>query len=334
MNGRKHRTRIIVTIGIVCMSMLSGCTIPEAEDPAHAKPPAGEEPADSLTVTREELYRYATESNTVWEFVQRFFNDTVVYKDRDGNFVFEPVDPALPASDYDWDNLTEVGAAHREVEYVKNGETISIKGIDISRYQKTVDWEKVAADGVEYAIIRLGYRGYDKGGLIVDELFEENVQGALDRGVAVGVYFVTQAVTVEEAIEEAEFVLENIRGYDITWPVVLDLEDPASSLARTVGLTREERTDFTVAFCETVREAGYTPMLYCNIRWYMQELDLTRLTEYDKWFAQYFNRPFFPYAYQMWQYTNNGRVDGITGPVDLNISFVDYGQTPEELSGQ
>jgi GH25 family lysozyme M1 (1,4-beta-N-acetylmuramidase) len=108
--------------------------------------------------------------------------------------------------------------------------------------------------------------------------------------------------------------------------VVLDLEDPASLTARTVGLTQEERTDMTVAFCETVREAGYTPMLYCNIRWFMEELDLTRLTEYDKWFAQYFNRPFFPYEYQMWQYTNNGRVDGITGPVDLNLSFVDYGQ--------
>ncbi|MDD2294733.1 MAG: glycoside hydrolase family 25 protein [Eubacteriales bacterium] len=327
MNGRKYIAGILAAAGVLSMGMFSGCTIqPPEEDPADAKPPASEEPVDGLTVTQEEIYRYATESNTVWEFTQRFFTDTIVYKDRNGDYVFAPVDPDLPKSDYNWDNLVELDTTHREVAYVQGGKTLSIKGIDISRYQKTVDWEKAAADGVEYAIIRLGYRGYDKGGLVMDELYEENVRGALDNGVAVGVYFVTQAISVEEAIEEAEFVLENIKDYDITWPVVLDLEDPASLTARTVGLTKQEQTDITVAFCETVREAGYTPMLYCNIRWYMEELDLTRLTEYDKWFAQYFNRPFFPYEYQMWQYTNNGRVDGITGPVDLNLSFVDYGQ--------
>ena len=326
MNRNKWIVTTVAVTGILLSGLFSGCTIQPTEEPVDAKPPASEELEGSLTVTQEEIYRYATDSSTVWEFAQRFFTDTVVYKDRDGKFVFEPINPDLPRSAYNWDNLVELETAHREVAYVQGGQTRSMKGIDISRYQKTVDWEKVAADGVAYAIIRLGYRGYDKGGLVMDELYEENVQGALNNGVAVGVYFVTQAISVEEAIEEAEFVLEHIKGHDITWPVVLDLEDPASLTARTVGLSQEERTDITVAFCETVREAGYTPMLYCNIRWFMEELDLTRLTEYDKWFAQYFNRPFFPYEYQMWQYTNNGRVDGITGPVDLNLSFVDYGQ--------
>ncbi len=323
--GKKIKA-IFIAVLVLSAGAFSGCAVQDPSEPADAKPPAEEIPEGSVVVTREEIYRYATESNTVWEFAQRFFGDVVVYKDRDGKFVFEPVDPDLPRSDYNWDNLVELGTAHREVAYVQGGKTISIKGIDISRYQKTVDWDKVASDGVEYAIIRLGYRGYDKGGLVLDELYEENIEGALKEGVAVGVYFVTQAISVEEAIEEAEFVLENMRDHDITWPVVLDLEDPASSSARTASLTRDEQTDITVAFCETIREAGYTPMLYCNIRWFMEELDLTRLTEYDKWFAQYFNRPFFPYEYQMWQYTNNGRVEGIAGPVDLNISFVDYGQ--------
>jgi lysozyme len=120
--------------------------------------------------------------------------------------------------------------------------------------------------------------------------------------------------------------------YNVTWPVVLDIEEAASVTARTTNLTKEQRTDFAIAFCETIKEAGYTPMLYCNIRWFIQELDLARLTEYDKWLAQYFNRPFFPYELQMWQYTSSGRVDGIIGNVDLNLSFVDYSNPDRDES--
>ncbi|HHX92684.1 MAG TPA: Lyzozyme M1 (1,4-beta-N-acetylmuramidase) [Clostridiales bacterium] len=323
---RKRRMAIRIALTAVLAALLvAGCT-GSPENPTHAKPPATDGKSDSITISRSAIFRYVQESKSVWELAQRLFTDTIVYKDKVGSFVFAPVDSSLPRSDYNWDHLVEKGTIHREVEYVRNGKTVSIKGIDVSRYQETIDWEKVAKDGVHYAFIRLGYRGYDKGGLVLDEKFEENVKGATKNGIATGVYFVTQAVTVEEAIEEAEYVLENIRPYDITWPVVLDLEDAASQSARTAGLTQEQRTDHVIAFCETIREAGYTPMLYSNIRWYMDELDLARLTEYDKWFAQYFRRPFFPYAFQIWQYTDNGRVDGITGPVDLNISFVDYGE--------
>ena len=310
---------------IFVLFSMTACVVVENQNPADAKPGADEEA--EISVTEEELQRYATESTTVWEFVQRFFKDKIVYKNRDGKFIYEPVNYDLPLSDYDWDNLVALEKPYREVEYVQDGKTISIKGIDISRYQHEIDWERVAKDGVKYAIIRLGYRGYDKGGLVKDDLFDTNVKGALKNGIPVGVYFVTQAISVEEAIEEAEFVLENIRPYKVTWPVVLDIEDAASATARTVNLTQEERTDLTIAFCETVKEAGYTPMLYCNIRWFIEELDLSRLTEYDKWFAQYFNRPFFPYAFQMWQYTSSGRVDGISGNVDLNICFKDYGKS-------
>lgn len=309
-------------------SSMTACVVMENQNPADAKPGADEEA--EISITEEELQRYATESTTVWEFVQRFFKDKIVYKNRDGKFIYEPVNYNLPLSDYNWDNLVALEKPYREVEYVQDGKTISIKGIDISKYQHEVDWERVAEDGVKYAIIRLGYRGYDQGGLVKDDLFDVNVQGALQNNIPVGVYFVTQAISVEEAIEEAEFVLELMRPYNITWPVVLDIEEAASEMARTANVTQEDRTDFTIAFCETIKEAGYTPMLYCNIRWFVEELDLTRLTEYDKWFAQYFNRPFFPYEFQMWQYTSSGRVDGITGNVDLNISFKDYGLSDGE----
>jgi len=320
-----NRKSFIFLLVLFALTM-TACTVEDSQNPWDAKPEINEDEASEITITEEELQRYATESTTVWEFVQRFFRDKIVYKNRDGKFIYEPVDFSLPLSDYDWDNLVTLEKSYREVEYVEDGQTISIKGIDISRYQQEIDWARVAKDGVKYAIIRLGYRGYDKGGLVKDDLFDSNVKGALKNEIPVGVYFVTQAISVEEAIEEAEYVLENMRPYNVTWPVVLDIEDAASASARTVNLTQEQRTDFAIAFCETIKEAGYTPMLYCNIRWFIEELDLTRLTEYDKWFAQYFTRPFFPYAFEMWQYTSSGSVDGISGNVDLNICFKDYGK--------
>ena len=205
-----------------------------------------------------------------------------------------------------------------------------IHGIDISHHQGDIDWEKVAASGVKFVFIRLGYRGYESGLLVKDDRFEDNIRGALQNGIAVGVYFVTQAISVEEAVEEAQFVMENIRPYNVTWPIVLDIEDAASATARTAELSQQARTDHAIAFCETVKESGYTPMLYCNIRWFIEKLDITRITDYDKWFAQYFRKPFFPYAFQVWQYSSTGRIDGIEGNVDYNISFVDYGNLPEE----
>lgn len=334
MKTNKNKKRSIVYLLIFLLLALTACTGQETKPPVDAKPGEEESEASIITVTEEELDRYARESVTIWEFVQRFFKDKIVYKNKDGKYIYEPVNFDLPLSDYDWDNLVALEKAHKELEYVQDGKTLSIKGIDISKYQQAIDWKRVSKDGVKYAIIRLGYRGYDKGGLVKDELFDDNVKGALKNEVPVGVYFVTQAISVEEAIEEAEFVLEQVRPYNITWPVVLDIEDAASDSARTVNLTQEERTDFAIAFCETIKEAGYTPMLYCNIRWFIEELDLTRLTEYDKWFAQYFSRPFFPYAFQMWQYTSSGRVDGISGNVDLNLCFKDYGGTTLSEDGE
>lgn len=285
---------------------------------------AVENDTEYLTVPLEEFKENADSSSGMWEFVQRFFKDVIVYKTTGGKFVYAPINRDLPQSTYDWSNLKDVGLTTREVEYVENGETISIKGIDVSKYQEEIDWEKVAASGVKFAIIRLGYRGYSSGNLVVDELFEYNVTEALKNGIDVGVYFVTQAISNEEAVEEADFVLETIKPYNITWPIVLDLEDAGSDSARTNLLTSTQRTDFVRAFCDRIKEAGKKPMIYFNIVWLMEKLDITRLTDYDKWFAQYFNVPFFPYEFQMWQYTSSGKIDGIKGNVDLNISFVDY----------
>ncbi len=321
----KKRLAAIASLLLAMTLLLASCGLGEksSAEEAAAKPESQEtetEPMISIKIS--DLKRYLDSSSSMMELAQRFFTDTIVYRGADGKYKFEPVNDSLPLSNYDWDGLRP--GSGKELILEREGEPASIKGIDVSRYQGDVDWEKVAADGVRFVFVRLGYRGYSEGALITDEKFEEYVKGAAQHGIWVGIYFVTQAITEEEAIEEAEFVLDSIRPYNITWPVVLDIEEAASATARTVGLKAKDRTDYTIAFCEKIREAGYTPMLYCNIRWYLEELELERLTAYDKWFAQYFNRPFFPYEFTVWQYTNTGRVDGIKGDVDLNISMKDY----------
>ncbi len=214
-----------------------------------------------------------------------------------------------------------------EYTYQENGETISVKGVDVSKYQAEIDWNKVAADGVEFAIIRLGFRGMGSQGTCeLDPYFKQNIEGATAAGVGVGVYFFTQATTVEEAREEARFVIDNLKEYDITWPVVFDTEEITSyKAARANNLSREVRTACAKAFLEEIAAAGYTPMLYANTRWSIFDLDMGQLGDYDFWYAYYGDDIYYPYQFSMWQYTSSGTVDGIKGNADLNISFKDYG---------
>ncbi len=209
-------------------------------------------------------------------------------------------------------------------EYIQDGEVVSICGIDVSKYQGDIDWEKVKASGVEYAILRLGYRGMNEGTLELDPYYKENIKNATAAGVKVGIYFFSQAKNTEEAVEEAEFVLENIKDYEIAYPVVFDTEEVTTYDARANGLTRAERTDCCIAFCEKIKEAGYTPMIYANTRYMVMGLELERLNAYDKWFAYYGSSHIFPYAFTMLQYSDTGRVPGIEGAVDLDVSFVNY----------
>ncbi len=205
-----------------------------------------------------------------------------------------------------------------------DGEIISKKGIDVSKYQGKIDWSQVKGDGIEYAFIRMGYRGYGESGkLVTDETFEQNVNGALKNDIAVGIYFLSQAVTEEEAIEEANYVIEAIEGYDVTYPVVIDIEEITTDKARTDDLTKEQWTANCIAFCETIKSAGYTPMIYGNLVTYFMLLDMDKLAEYDKWVANYSTPVYFPYEFKVWQYTDQGSVSGIASDVDLNVSFID-----------
>ena len=198
-----------------------------------------------------------------------------------------------------------------------------LRGVDVSEHQLDIDWKQVAASGVDYAYIRVGWRGYTEGGLFEDVYFERNIQGALDAGLHVGVYMFSQAVTVQEAIEEADFVLERIGKYDVTLPVVFDWEKIEAAEARSHGLTMELRTDCARAFCETVKSAGYVPCVYFNRNLGYYGYDLTRLTDYEFWFSlPESGFPNFYYACDMWQYSFTETVPGSAEPTDMNLWFI------------
>lgn len=250
-----------------------------------------------------------------------FFPENLVFYDE-GSYVFEPIIESVKKHQLVAANFKQ--NEDGEMEYWENGQITSHKVIDVSKYQGDIDWEAVKADGVEYAFIRLGLRGYESGKIVLDECYDENMRGANNAGVRAGVYFFTQAITVEEAQEEAAFVLENLADYDVPCPVVFDVEMIVGGNGRANSLTKEERTDITVAFCEAIKEAGYTPMIYGNVKCFTRMLDMTRLESYEKWYAFYDDYMYFPYEVSIWQYTEKGTVDGIKGNVDLNISYKEW----------
>lgn len=207
--------------------------------------------------------------------------------------------------------------------YTQDGEKASKIGVDVSSYQGDIDWKKVKGSGIEFAIIRVGIRGYGSGKIVEDEKFKQNIKSAIRAGLDVGVYFFSQAVTKEEAEEEAKFVCNMIKDYDIKYPVVYDTENITSSSARTnrVGLTSKERTDMAIEFCDYVESKGYDSMIYSNKRWFLRNLNLERLDNYNIWLAQYSAQLDYPFHFDMWQYSSEGKVPGIKGDVDLDIYF-------------
>lgn len=197
-------------------------------------------------------------------------------------------------------------------------------GVDVSNHNGDIDWQAVAGSGIDFAMISVGYRGYTEGSLNLDTYFTDNIEGALAAGLDVGVYFFSQAVTMAEAEEEAEFVLAHISGYDISYPVVFDWETVTSDTGRTHGMNTATVTNCAIAFCHAISEAGYCPMVYFNKTAAAVYYDLSRLTAFDYWLASYSDIPGFSYDFQMWQYSCTGEVDGIDGDVDLNLCFSQY----------
>ena len=242
------------------------------------------------------------------------------FQDVEGNSYEAPLLPDVPQCTYDFDHLkTDETTGYKSFKDEKNGVTARF-GIDVSEFQgEEIDWKQVKDSGV---IIRLGYRAYgDSGELVLDAMYEQNIQGALEAGLDVGVYFFSQAVNAAEAVEEAEFVLDHLSPYEITGPVVYDTEEIKWDTARTDDNTKQEFTNFCKVFCDTVEHAGYESMIYSNMKWMAFTLDMSELSEYDFWYADYHEIPQCPYDYKIWQYSEEGVVPGINANVDLNLWF-------------
>ena len=228
----------------------------------------------------------------------------------------------------DKNTYQEAGFVYEEpvMKYFANGDKASYLGVDISKENGTVDFKKIKKDGVDFVMVRLGYRGYESGNVILDEEYFDNIQLANEAGLAVGVYFESQATTVEEALEEAEFVVTNLIEMRVTYPVVFDLGLVANDSSRIDNIPKTQLTEITNAFCERVKEVGFTPMVYGNKYWLLRKIDLTMLGDYDIWLSQNEEVPDYPYEFAMWQYSHTGSVSGISGDVNMNISFIDYTQ--------
>lgn len=196
-------------------------------------------------------------------------------------------------------------------------------GIDVSKWNKEIDWEKVKAAGVDFAIIRCGYRGSKTGSLVEDPYFIKNIEGAQAAGIKVGVYFFTQATTEIEAVEEASMVLMLCKGYKLALPVFIDTEG-AGGDGRADGLSVESRTAVCEAFCRTVENAGFNAGVYASKNWFENNLNTEHISDYTIWLAQYSRRATYGGDYDLWQYTSAGTVDGIGTRVDLNLCYQDF----------
>lgn len=239
----------------------------------------------------------------------------------DGSSERVPINPSLKKNSYEYTSLISHDG---RPGYYMNGNQISSLGASISRYQKDVDFYQMKQDGIDFVMLRVGARGYKTGELQLDETFDENIKKATEAGLQVGLYVYSQAVTAEEAVAEAQLVLDHIGEYPVSYPVAIEMEFVPNDSSRVETLTRDERTAVTAAFINKIKEAGRTPMIYGNKEWLVKRIDLSKLNDCCVWLAEEDDFPHYPYEYAMWQYTTKGEVKGVKGYVDLSISFIDY----------
>ena len=322
-NQEKNRaTEAMVEIGSLEERLNSGDYITTVE--------ADKLVEEAVSSARNELLNGIRENmengDTTLTLLEKLFPDMIVTADK-GRYHFFEINPELATNDFSYEDLSypvlneETGDYEGDVTLAESAGMDTRKGIDVSKFQGKINWKKVANDGIDFAYMRLGYRGYGSGKIVLDETFEYNIEKSTAAGLDVGVYFFTEAVNEKEAVEEAEFVLENLEDYKVDLPIVLDVEESASSDSRTKDLTKEDRTKAVIAFCERIKEAGHEVMIYGNTKSLMVMMDNEKLEDYDKWFAYYKYPLRFPYKMKMWQYTSSGTVDGIDGGVDINIMF-------------
>ena len=253
--------------------------------------------------------------------------EQITIYDIEEGYLNVPFNKNANKHNYDWSNLSKTDGYYK---YEDSNYTSKL-GIDVSSYQKNIDWKKVKEAGVSFAILRLGYRSYgDSGKIVLDNYFEKNYKAAKNAGIEVGVYFFSQAINIDEVREEADFVIKHIEGKELSYPVVYDLEKIKNDVARTDNLTSDEITNMTFEFCKIIQEKGYRPSIYGNSKTFTTKMELEKFNNYSKWYAGYpeaggYDYPLYPYEFDIWQYTETGTIDGIKGNVDINIEFMKRG---------
>lgn len=241
----------------------------------------------------------------------------------DGTFDWVTISPNLTKHDYDFENLVNSSG---KMKYFVNNKPASTWGVDISKDQDYVDFNKLKKAGVDFVMIRVGARGYQSGQISIDDYYADNIKRANDAGLYVGLYFISSATTELEAIEEANKVIEMIGDFRVTYPVAYVMKHNGSDSARYDALSKNDKTIVARAFLNTIKEANLIPMVYGDKEWLIKEIDLSKLiSEFDMWLSQPNEEtPDYPYKFAMWQYEDLGTVDGISGYVNFDISFIDY----------
>ena len=309
---KRMKYAVCIIIGIVIGIIAGICIGVEHNNTTRSKPTLYTEVTYGVELPPGELANLIYEN--YWNYIKQSY--IIVGDDRETCQLYK-ISSKVARHNYDLERfqMDDDGYMRYSDDNIKKAKL----GIDVSGHQGTIDWDQVKEAGIQFAMIRLGYRGYTQGGLALDDNYVTNIETALESKMPVGVYFYTQAVSYEEGVEEAQYVIKNIADYKISYPVVIDTEKMEADGARANDISNEERTDAIVGFCDTIKDAGYTPMIYANRNWYAQNLDMDRLGDYQLWLAQYSNVPDFPYLFTGWQYTSEGSVPGISGSVDIDV---------------
>lgn len=249
----------------------------------------------------------------------------IVYQDGTDEWV--EINEYLKKNTYDIQGLV---LNRNLMKYYVNSEAKSFVGASLSKADGEINFYQLKREGVDYCMLRIGQRGYQKGEISLDDQFEENLKGAIETEMPIGITFATQAITKEEAVEEAQFIIENLQKfrekYEFTlqYPVVLCLEPVYTDQARNKDLDRNERTLIVDTVLKAIKEAGYTPMVQANKEWLIKKLYLSHMEDYDIWLDQPGDVFDYPYQFVMWEYSNTAELNGTKNAIALSISFVDY----------
>ena len=263
-------------------------------------------------------YNINNTSSTNDDVKNNKISEITIYDIEEG-YLTVPYNEEATKHNYIWENLIDNNNLYKYED--KNYYTKL--GIDVSSYQGNIDWKAVKEDGIEFAILRLGYRGYgEKGTLVLDEKFKANYEEATRVGIQVGIYFFSQAITKEEVLEEVNFVINNLEGTKISYPIYYDLEKIKNDTARTDNLTKEEINEFSHIFCNEIQNRGFNSGIYGNAKTFTTRIELEEFNDITKWYADYQEKPLYPYAFDIWQYTEKGNVNGIGTKVDINLQFI------------